>query len=609
MISAVLNGTDARPLISRLDDLPKWTWWLLALSVIAIKSQLTSGTGIYGNLGDADDATRLIQVREFLASGNWFDTTTMKIGGDGGMLSHWSRFIDLPLAGLITVFSIFMPVERAEWLTHFVWPVSLLGALLWVVYRTTAKVAGESAGRITLLFAVMSPFAVYQFAVGRIDHHNVMIAATMTSVLLIWSNPERAGLWRTAGILAGFALAIGYEALAPVVALGMAVALWGLLDRRAAEPAAAFAIALSSTFALAFAVTIAPSRWFDIHCDAISLNMVGLVACATTGLAVALRLGRDWTMPPRLALITSTTAVGLALFGILEPKCIAGPKGQLPALLSKVWLDNVAENSSIVSEMASRDLDQSLGLFVFFLVSLAILIRQACQSRMPRDAFLLAILAAFTGLACWQYKFMSYASFVAIVPAAVAVSGLPGIGELGATTVRFAAIVLMSQSFLLAASGIIDKMLGREKVVTEAMHANADACSKPDAIHDLDGLSPGLVAAHIDVGAYIAALTPHRVLAAPYHRIADAIIANYQIFAAHSAAEAAAVLERENVDYVAICRGVDAPSAKSSVWKGTLHTDLVNNMAPPYLTPVPLGNPNAMYRVWKVNRAALSPLP
>ena len=105
MISAALKISETRSLASRLSDVPPWVWWLLALSIIAVKSWAVSGIGLYGNLGDSDDATRLIQVRELLASGNWFDTTTMKIGGDAGMLSHWSRLIDLKLASLAQSFS------------------------------------------------------------------------------------------------------------------------------------------------------------------------------------------------------------------------------------------------------------------------------------------------------------------------------------------------------------------------------------------------------------------------------------------------------------------------------------------------------------------------
>jgi hypothetical protein len=606
MIAAVSKATETRGLISRLADLPKWTWWLLALAVIATKSWFVSGTGLFGNLGDPDDATRLIQVREFLSSGHWFDTTTMKIGGDAGMLSHWSRLIDLPLATLIATFSLVMPAESAERLTHIVWPVTLLGAVLWVVYRSAATVAGESAGRIALLLAVICPFAVYQFVIGRIDHHNAMIAAMVSTVLLIWAHPQRTDIWRLAGFLTGVALAVGYEALAPAVAVGVFVTTWGLLDRRTAESASAFAVALALTFALAFLATTAPSRWMDIHCDAISLNMVALVLCGTSGVAVALGPGRNWQLTSRLAVIAATTAVGLACFGVLEPKCLAGPKGQLPPLLTKVWLDNVAENSSILADLISGNIEQSLGLIVFFLIALAAQARQTRQSRAPADIFLLAASTSFAAFACWQYKFMSYASFLAIVPIAVAISRLGGLGEISANTTRFAAIVLTSQSFLLAASGAIDTVLGRPKLITEDMRSDADACSKRDAIRDLADLPPGLIAAHIDMGAYIAALTHHRVLSAPYHRIANAIIANYEIFAAHDPAVAAANLKRENVDYVVVCRGLDAPSAGTEVWKGTLRADLMKGVAPKYLTPVPLSNSESIFRVWRVDRAALS---
>ena len=60
MISAVLKVTEARPIASRLDDVPKWVWWLLALTLVALRSWFATGTGLFGNFGDSDDATRLI---------------------------------------------------------------------------------------------------------------------------------------------------------------------------------------------------------------------------------------------------------------------------------------------------------------------------------------------------------------------------------------------------------------------------------------------------------------------------------------------------------------------------------------------------------------------
>ena len=40
---------------------------------------------------------------------------------------------------------------------------------------------------------------------------------------------------------------------------------------------------------------------------------------------------------------------------------------------------------------------------------------------------------------------------------------------------------------------------------------------------------PGLVAGDIDLGPYIVALSPHRVVAAPYHRLEQGILANHAI--------------------------------------------------------------------------------
>jgi hypothetical protein len=606
MISAVLKVTEARPIASRLDDVPKWVWWLLALTLVALRSWFATGTGLFGNFGDSDDATRLIQVREFMASWNWFDTTTMKMGGDAGMLSHWSRLVDLPLALLIGGFNLVMPLDDAERLTHIVWPVSLLGALLWVMYRTTASVAGEIAGRLTLLLTIITPYAVYQFSIGRIDHHNVMIAATVSATLLIWANPQRTDLWRIAGVLLGLALAVGYEALAPAVALGIFIAIWGLLDRRAAEPAGAFAVALALTFALAFVATTAPSRWMDIRCDAISLNMVALILFSTSGLAIAVGPGRDWTLSRRLAIVAAMGAAGIVAFGMLEPKCLAGPEGQLPPLLGEVWLNHVAEGQSVVSELFRRDLNPSLGLLVFFLLALGVLARQTWENRTPANLFLFATVTVFVGLTCWQNKFSPYASFLSLVPVAIMISRLRGTADVSAATIRLAVIVFASQSSLLAASEALDTAIGRPKLITDAMKTGAAECSKRAAIRDLEDLPPGLVAAHIDMTAYIAALTHHRVLAAPYHRIGNAIIANYQIFSAHDAAAAAAVLKRENVNYVVICDGLDGPSASAKNWKGTLRADLVRGAAPNYLKPVTLPNPNSILHVWKVDRAALN---
>ncbi|RUP00051.1 hypothetical protein [Hyphomicrobium sp.] len=590
--------------MSLIHDAPGWVWCGLALAYIGVKSSFTSGGGIYGNIGDSDDLTRLIQVRELIAYGHWFDTTTLKMGGDGGMLSHWSRLIDLPLVLLIKLFSIFMPVEDAERVTHIVWPLLVLSCLLAAIYRCVQAVAGKLAACIALALVVLAPCDWYQFSVGRIDHHNVMIAATVSAALLMWSGPQRTTQWVLAGALTGLAFAVGYEALAPAVALGVLAAVWSLVDKSMSKPAAAFALALAAVFDLSFLATISPARWMDIHCDAISLNMVVLITAGAAALAVTAGPGQNWPMAARIAIIALFSAAGVVAFGALEPKCLAGPMGQLPPALKPIWLDKVAEAQSIFSRLFDGQLKDPLALLATFLIALATQWAEVRKARRPADVFLLAALAVFVVLACWQMKYISYAGCLAVVPVAIAISRLGATGNISATTVRATAVVLVSQSFLVLISGQIDRAFGKPQVLSETQIMDAGACSAPEHIRDLADLPPGLFASHIDMGAYIAGLTHHRVLSAPYHRIPNAIIANDAIFSAPGPAAAAGVLKAQHVDYVVICPGLDETPLSSTV--GTFRTDLVNGHAPAYLVPVQLGNAHSIYRVWKVDRSALN---
>ena len=63
---------------------------LLVLNWDAIVAQRLPG---------ADDAMRLVQVRDWLAGQSWFDTAHSRVDAPGGGVSTpWSRLMDLPLA-------------------------------------------------------------------------------------------------------------------------------------------------------------------------------------------------------------------------------------------------------------------------------------------------------------------------------------------------------------------------------------------------------------------------------------------------------------------------------------------------------------------------------
>ena len=577
--------------------------WLIALVLIAIRAWLTTGQGLANDLGDMDDAARLVQVREFLAGSPWFDTSTKVMGGEDGMLSHWSRFIDLPIALLLWLAKLVSGTATAELITRCLWPLMALAPLLWIMARTAAHVSGTTAAYITLALAVLSPLGLYQFDLGRIDHHNVMIAATVAAPLLMWAYPACVRAWRIAGILTGFALAIGYEALAPAAAIAIGAAVWGLLRPEAAAPARHFTIALAGTVFLAFVLTIPPARWFDVRCDALSVNMLTLTACGGGALAIVLGPGRDWLLPSRLALLGALGFAGLVVYGLLEPKCLAGPTGQFPPELKSIWIETVGEYRSIVADLLKGNITQSLGLIAYYGLGLCAAAKLARETRTPANLFLLAIAVAYVLFACWQYKYLAYATFIVAIPIAIWIAGLPAFGDIGAPALRIAATILTSQAVALAASGYIAKTIKNSAAPAANTMERAEACLKSDAIRELNALPAGLIAARIDMGSYIVALTPHHVLSAPYHRIADSIIANHQIFAARTADEAARVIAKTKIDYIVTCRGLDDPYVAAAEWQGTLRAGLVAGQAPSFLVPVSLADPNSMFKVWRVDPA------
>ena len=52
-------------------------------------------------LGDTDDNMRMSQVRALLSGQDWFDLRQYKMNPPFGANIHWSRLVDLPLAGII----------------------------------------------------------------------------------------------------------------------------------------------------------------------------------------------------------------------------------------------------------------------------------------------------------------------------------------------------------------------------------------------------------------------------------------------------------------------------------------------------------------------------
>src|SRR5258708_37384364 len=100
------------------------------------------GRGLGQDLS-TDDAMRLAEVRDLLAGQDWFDLTQYRLNPPDGVLMHWSRLIDLPLAALIRLGETVMSSALAERVAVVVWPTALLLAFLAGIAQLARTLAGD----------------------------------------------------------------------------------------------------------------------------------------------------------------------------------------------------------------------------------------------------------------------------------------------------------------------------------------------------------------------------------------------------------------------------------------------------------------------------------
>lgn len=569
---------------------------LLALAWLLIILQLLAQnwTETAQSLIDTDDAMRLAQLRDWLGGQGWFDLRQPRLAP--GYESHWSRLIDAGLGGTLWMFGLFAEPAMAERLMRTVWPMLWLLPTMAGTCAIAWRIAGREAALIALLLAVVGLPAFHQFRPGRIDHHNVQIALSVLAVAAtVWSDRVRWVAW-AAGAVTGLALAIGLECLPYLMVCAAAFAARYVADPEGAQAAADYGLTLASSSVAAFFVIVWPDHWTRGVCDAIAINWVALTVVGGIGLTLAAKFTSE-RVSVRCACAFIVGAAAMALFIAIEPRCVRGPYAMMDSGVWPIWLTHVREMKPLVSLMAENPLT-AIAIATFPAAALV----AACVLARNRDlrgdfGFLVAtaafVMAAVTTLAA--IKSASYATWLAMPLVAAFALQLFAALRLQSLLPRVAVGVLLTPAVLsLGAITIADAAgLGTHDSFNRT---DSDACFKSASYAGLARLPRGLIATNIDFGPFLLALTPHTVLAAPYHRLSGGIVTAHQALSVPPD-EARRVLARVAVIYVVTCGarpplGLTDAKLGASLW-GRLQAGAV----PEWLEPVPGSGPMLVYRV------------
>ena len=580
-------------------------WCLLATSFIMIRSLAGENSILGPEFDDTDDALRLVHVRDLLINGNWFDRTLAQIGAPEALQSHWSRLIDLPIALLISLFSVLVSYPAAETAAQIVWPSILLLTLIVVSMHEVRRRAGLFAAGVLVALFVASPSAVVQFLPGRIDHHNTQILLTVAGALMLQRAFGEARIGWIAGALFGGSLLVGLEALPLIAALMGTAALFACWCHEARAGVTRAIIACAATALAGHLITTAPGAWFEVACDALSLNLLALIG---SGAVAAFVLQQRFDTAPALVWLGGFAAagmVGLAGYAAADPVCLGGAFARVDKAVIPIWLQHVNEGRSLLDMFAIKP-----SMVIAYVVTVGIAVTAAAlawrASRTPAALFIAATTALAALYGFYYVKLMPYGIGLALPVIACWIATLPALGETPARTVRIGAVVLLSEACLMLFASALVMPFSSVETKAEARMAPAIAgCRHRADMAALDRLKPGLVFSNVDLGPFIIASSRHRVVAGPYHRLDKSIIATHSIMTA-TPAEAEAKLRALGADYVVVCvkKPADDATPGNTEASETKPADFADHLqgghALSFLAPVSIGKTAGPIRVWRV---------
>jgi hypothetical protein len=569
-----------------------------ALAVPAIKS------GVFDALS-TDDAMRLVEVRDLIAGQGWFDLMQYRLDPPG-MLMHWSRIVDAPLAGLILLLRPLMGAARAEAVTLILWPTLLFGAALLLVAAMAGRmVDGVNRRGAQLAAIVVTALAVpslIHFRAGAIDHHNAQMVLMLCFLFLVSGMERSCTSACLAGLSATLSLAIGLEMLPAIAATCVAVC--GLLVWRGkpvALPAAVFGATLTLSSGLLAMLLLPPHSLGAPVCDAFGGPFLLLIAGG--GISLIVIAGLDYrfsSLTTRMVAAASTGAVLLAAFFKLFPGCIASPYATVDPLVTSVWLEHVAETMSFqtVLQLVPEKIPGFYGFPLLTLIVAAIAMARTTPRFQFRWIAAFVTLAALLGIGMWEMRGVAAATIVAAPIFAASLASL-WFGRGHDRKLLIAALVASPASFAAAgllARPLIDAIVKPEKtmVVQDAL----SSCRAMSTVAPLAELARGRVMAPIDLGPAILAATNHSVFAAPYHRNSDGNLAMLQVMMA-APQGARKILADRQVDYVVICAGSLEQADFVRMAPDGLAARLGRGEVPEFLEPVEL-HPAGELRAWRV---------
>jgi hypothetical protein len=549
-------------------------------------------------LGDTDDNMRIMQVRALLHGQGWYDLRQYRLNPPFGANIHWSRLVDLPIAGLILGLRPFLGGPGAERWAVAIAPMLPYLLLLFSLALTSRRLLGPTAYPLAFLTLFFAGSTNGMFMPERIDHHGWQLALLALSISAI-ADPRRVRGGLTLGVSTALSLAIGLEMVIYLALAGVAMVLFWVDEREERERLRAYAVSLGGGTALAFLIFASNDNWNAV-CDALSPVWLSdaLIGSALM-FALAWLSPADWKR--RLALAIGAGVIVAAFHALTWPHCLQRLEGVSPEV-ERLWLSHVKEARPVYLH-GWRIATLIVALPITGAIGWGLLI---WWQRRDRELLRLVIGAAVPGLAAsllllWQTRTGPAAQMMAVVGGAALVWFLlPRFWGSDSFMVRvFGAVLLFLVGAGAATPFVLNFIPEPKPTVRDTQIGKANRlCGSMWGLRPVALQPKGRVMTFVDLGPRLITVTHHDSVAGPYHRNGQQI-ADVMNFWRGSADQAHALVAKYRSNYVLSCPDSSTTTIFTAEAPKGFYVQLQRGHVPKWLAPVELPK-DSPYRMWRV---------
>ncbi|MEG3088826.1 AcrB/AcrD/AcrF family protein [Sphingomonas sp. PB4P5] len=550
------------------------------------------------SLGDTDDNMRLSQVRALLNGQGWYDLRQYRLSPPAGFDIHWSRIVDLPLAGLILLLRPFVGEAEAERLACGIAPLLPLSIALLGLAATVRRLISPIAWPLAIVLLLCCATTMSMFMPDRIDHHGWQLAMlSLTVAGLADPQQRRGGL--VVGLSSAVSLNIGLELLPYAGMAGAIITLRWVWTRDETARLAVYGLTLAGGSGIGF-VLFASNANQVLRCDALTPVWLSVMVVGGGFLFLLARLNpaERWV---RLTLALVAAAIIGTGFALLFPQCLGRPE-QVSPELARTWLNNVREARPIYKHPL-RMAFPIVALPVIGLIG-ACLATWAARRRPSITGWVPVLMfSTFAGLMLlWQARAGPAAQLLA-VPGMVALAwiGLPWLVRHRGIGVRVAGVIVVLAALGVLFSGSMMKYLSidRPSKRVQVVNRATGLCMTVPALKPLDRFPKQVIFTFVDLGPRLITVTHHDAIAGPYHRNGDAILDVQHAFS-RSPENFRATAKKYGATLLLVCPNMSESTVYRARNPGGFYDQLAHKKVPTWLTPVLLPK-KSPFRLFKIS--------